>query len=167
MTMETPKELTQQCSSVQADGAAAPRKRHQSMATNLSSSEETPDPANMALDHNTLDQIAALEHQGSSKNLLETLINTYLDSTPVLLEQLRRVAHQKNSHGLREAAHRLQSRSANLGALTLASLSKELEIAARTNSTQNVGVMISKIEREYQRVSQALTEVLKTRNMTA
>ncbi len=165
ISMKDPEEAAEDFSSVEAHETAASRKRQHAMASTMSSSEEKPGPANITLDHNTLDQIAALEQQGSSKNLLGTLINTYLDTAPVLLEQLHRVAHQHNSEGLRETAHKLQSSSANLGALTLASLSKELEIAARTNSIQNATVMVSRIEREYQRVSHALTEVLKTRNI--
>lgn len=165
MEIAEPEELSEDRNSIEAYETATSRKRQYARTSTMSSSEEKSVPANITLDHNTLDQIASLEQQGSSKNLLETLINTYLDTTPVLLEQLHRVAHQNNSHGLRETAHKLQSSSANLGALTLASLSKELEIAARTNSIQNAIVMVSRIEREYQRVSHALTEVLKTRNI--
>jgi DNA-binding response OmpR family regulator/HPt (histidine-containing phosphotransfer) domain-containing protein len=167
MVMEAPQPVTDECNSVETCEIVGSRNEHDDMeAKPTSFSKVQSGPANVALDRNALEQIIELERRGSSKSLLETLVNTYLDTTPELLEQLHKGARQDNPKALRETAHRLQSSSANLGALTLANLCRKLEVKARTNSTRNAVEMVSHIEREYEKVRHGLTEVLKTRHVT-
>jgi HPt (histidine-containing phosphotransfer) domain-containing protein len=164
MKIEKPKRVSAECNSLETHEMVESRKMSADKTAPIDSAEEQPDPPGVVLDSNTLEQILAIERQGSSSNLLEKLINSYLDNTPELLKQLQEVAHHHNPQGLRETAHRLKSSSANLGAQALAKLCNELEVMAQANSTENAVEMTSRIKSEYEKVRLGLTEVLKTRN---
>jgi HPt (histidine-containing phosphotransfer) domain-containing protein len=165
--MEEPHSVTEMYDPGENSENVDSRKKRDHMAPTPSSfSAEKSGPANLSLDRKVLDQIIEVERRGASKSLLKTLVNTYLDTTPELLERLHKVARQDNPKALRETAHRLQSSSANLGALTLADMCRKLEVKARENSTRNAVEMVSHIAREYEKVRHGLTQVLKTRKVS-
>ena len=164
MKMEKPQRLTPEFDSLETYEIVESQNICLDKKVSPAATEVQPDQAGMVLDRNTLEQILALENQGSSSNLLEKLIKSYLDNTPELLEQLQKVAHRHNPQGLRETAHRLKSSSANLGAETMARLCNELEVMAQANSTENAIEMASRIKREYEKVKHGLTEVLRTKS---
>jgi len=61
---------------------------------------------------------------------------------------------------LRKTAHALKSSSANLGAMNLSSLLKELEAMGKLNTIDKAPELLAKIETEYGTVQAALREKL-------
>ena len=63
---------------------------------------------------------------------------------------------QGNADGLRNVAHTLKSSSANVGALGLAELCKELERMGKEGKFENLAEVLAGVEEEYKRVVEAL-----------
>lgn len=123
----------------------------------------TSDPAERSelsrhIDAGSLDQIRSLQGEDSS-GVLKKVINIYLENSPNLLETLKRSIEEKDAEAMWKTAHSFKSSSANLGALALASLCKELEEMGRLGSIQNTSVLLRKIEEEYDIVKTALRAV--------
>jgi HPt (histidine-containing phosphotransfer) domain-containing protein len=72
------------------------------------------------------------------------------------LEQLRGAADTGEREGLRTVAHTLKSSSANVGAVRLQKLCKELERVARAGPAPDAAAHVAVIEKEFAMVQAAL-----------
>ncbi|AFY81764.1 PAS domain S-box protein [Oscillatoria acuminata] len=88
--------------------------------------------------------------------MLSLIIGNYLEDAPEKLQEMQEAVAQGNPEGLRQAAHSMRSSSANLGALTLANLFKELENLGRAGTTTNAQTLLNQVEKEYENVIKAL-----------
>ncbi|HEY9830916.1 MAG TPA: Hpt domain-containing protein, partial [Stenomitos sp.] len=61
-----------------------------------------------------------------------------------------------DAQALRQSAHTLRSSSANLGAMNLSHLCKELERIGRAGTTTDASEWIVQVEAEYEKVKVAL-----------
>jgi len=111
------------------------------------------------IDRHALRNIAALQRPGSPP-VLPKVISMYLKSSGELLEKLARALEEGDAETTRRTAHTLKSSSANVGASRLASLSKQLEDAGRSNSLQKAGLLLEQIKAEHGQVVAALQEEL-------
>ena len=111
----------------------------------------------LPIDGKVLDNIRALQAPGGP-DLLSRVIRLYLSGSPKLLGDLREAAVRRDTEALRKASHSLKSSSANLGALTLSSLCKELEIHAREGRVDDAAEAVAGIEAEYGRVKSFLED---------
>ena len=101
-------------------------------------------PPATVFDINALESIRALQ-----PGLLPRIINLYFDSAPKLLADMRQALGQGDHVLLTRAAHTLKSSSANLGALQLTHLCKEMEMAARAQNLDQAPGRIADMEQEY------------------
>lgn len=113
------------------------------------------------LDRTALVQIRALQRPGST-DLTSKIINLYLDTSPDLIAKIRDAAVQRDSTNLWQAAHSLKSSSANLGALVLANLCKELEQRGREGRLENIERLLRELEMAYIQVREALRAELES-----
>jgi HPt (histidine-containing phosphotransfer) domain-containing protein len=113
-------------------------------------------PVTQAIDGKALDNIRALQRPGAP-NLVQKIITLYLNDAPHLVQSMREAVAAEDRGALQRAAHTLKSSSANLGALQLAELCKEMEVQARADRLVDPEQWISQIEREYARVRAALS----------
>ncbi len=111
------------------------------------------------LDVVVLENIRRMERNGSS-GLMARLIDLYQRNTATLLEQLRGAADAGEREGLRTAAHTLKSSSANMGAMRMQGLCKELEMMARAGPVPDARAYVAAIEQEFAMVRTALQEQL-------
>jgi two-component system, sensor histidine kinase and response regulator len=88
--------------------------------------------------------------------ILQRVVEFYLNSTPDLLQSLREAESGKDAMKLKAAAHRIKSSSANLGATKLADVCQELEMLGRTGSTEGALPLLAQVEEEYKLVREAL-----------
>jgi CheY-like chemotaxis protein/HPt (histidine-containing phosphotransfer) domain-containing protein len=88
--------------------------------------------------------------------MLSLIIGNYLEDAPERLQEIREAVAQGDPEGLRQGAHSMRSSSANLGALTLANLLKELENLGRAGTTANAQTLLTQVEKEYEKVIKAL-----------
>jgi len=107
------------------------------------------------LDRKALDGLRAI-NPARQRLILDRLIASYLEAAPRQVAALVRAAAAGDAPGLRHAAHDLKSSSANLGALRLAELARELEACGRSGSTAGAPALLPALERELARVRMAL-----------
>ncbi len=127
-----------------------------------STGSETPAPAGQpdaedssGIDRTVLDRIRAIEAQGST-GLFTTVITYYINESPGTIASLRKAVEANDAGTMQELAHSLKSASANVGALTVAELCKEMEMAGRAKTTQAGPELLLQIEREFGVASHAL-----------
>ena len=129
-------------------------------------SEETEQPAKEILaeevsqspsliEQSVLDALRELQMEGEP-DILTRIVEGYYTSSGPLVASLRKACDEHDLDGLQNAAHSLKSSSANVGAMTLSELCKELETACRNNTLENAADMVASIESEYILVRNAL-----------
>jgi HPt (histidine-containing phosphotransfer) domain-containing protein len=106
-----------------------------------------------------LNAIRALSSD-QGEQLLQRVVHAFIDDTPSHLHSLRHAIDAVDTSGMRKAAHSLKSSSANVGADTLASLCKELEHLARTDTTEGAASLLQEAEQEFQSVRDSLSAIL-------
>jgi CheY-like chemotaxis protein/HPt (histidine-containing phosphotransfer) domain-containing protein len=100
--------------------------------------------------------LAQLEAAVGDPRFVRELISTFLNDAPALVGTLRSSLEQRDLEELRRAAHTLKSNGRTFGATTLATLSEELERSAQTGALGDAAELVSRTEREYARVEDAL-----------
>jgi CheY-like chemotaxis protein/two-component sensor histidine kinase len=108
-----------------------------------------------ALDKRMLENIRAIQKDGEP-SIVERIIAIYLQTTPKLIQDMRAALAASDARLMKKAAHSLKSSSANVGAIKLSEISKDIEIIGRTGSIQGSETLIKEIEREYQEVEKSL-----------
>jgi len=107
------------------------------------------------LDENVLNQIRALQGPGRG-DLLRKVAELYLSNTPSLLDSLRKAVAANDPEAMYKAAHALKSSSANLGAVSLAEVAKDLELRGRRRSLEGVSELLARAEENYGEVKKQL-----------
>jgi signal transduction histidine kinase/CheY-like chemotaxis protein/HPt (histidine-containing phosphotransfer) domain-containing protein len=108
-----------------------------------------------ALDPSILDDLRALENP-DCPTLVADVVHTYVDSSSELLADLRAAVADQNAEGVAQSAHALKSSSANVGALPLATLCRELEAMGREDDLSGAKDLFESLLIEYQRAIAAL-----------
>ena len=89
---------------------------------------ETPPISNEVIDQKALDNIRSL---GSGNELLRKVLQAYLSTAPKLIEEYSRGLASGNVEQVHRAVHTLKSSSANVGAVRLSDLCKQIEAQVR------------------------------------
>jgi CheY-like chemotaxis protein/HPt (histidine-containing phosphotransfer) domain-containing protein len=103
------------------------------------------------IDKSALDRIKAVQQPGMP-DLVEKVINLYINDAQSLCRNIHEAVGSGDPQALNKAAHSLKSSSANVGAVKLASLCKELETLGRANTIGNAHELVNQMDSEYQRV---------------
>lgn len=90
---------------------------------------------------------------------VDRLIDIFLEDCPRLIEALENAASGPDYVGLRDAAHSLKSSSANLGAMSLSTAARRIELAAREQALERPAVAVALVANEFQRARQALRKL--------
>ena len=119
-----------------------------------------PQESEAAVEHSVinqaaLDNIRQLQRPGKP-DLLEKMVSLYMDDSPGVLNALREAIDGGNAEQVRMLAHRFKSGSANLGALELADLCKEMEEKGRNNDLDDALTLLARIENGFKLASKAL-----------
>jgi len=101
---------------------------------------------------------AIRELAGDTPDLLNQIVQMYLETAPALIVKLRAALAASDLTGVRSAAHSLKSSSANLGAVQLAQLCSKLEAAARAGSLAGDLPDATQVEKAYEQARAALIE---------
>jgi signal transduction histidine kinase/CheY-like chemotaxis protein/HPt (histidine-containing phosphotransfer) domain-containing protein len=108
-----------------------------------------------SIDCSALERLRALQREGKP-DIVAEVIHQYFEHTPALLKSMQEAASQGDSDGLQTAAHSLKSSSANLGAMKLASLCKDIETKARAKDINRIDFRVGDVHSEYEKVKDAL-----------
>jgi len=110
------------------------------------------------IDYRYLDNIRSLQRDGGP-DILGRVLHSYLCESPRTIEQLGTAVDADNREVIRAVAHRFKSGSANVGALRLAEICRELENNASTDTVSEKMIILTRLEKEYEAVKVALTAV--------
>jgi signal transduction histidine kinase/CheY-like chemotaxis protein len=111
------------------------------------------------IDPKALQMIKDLQMEGEPSILLN-VVQAYIKSTKDSIAQLYEKLPDPPFEDVQVFAHTLKSSSANVGALHLSRISKELEFGCRDKSINNIDPYIESIEVEFKKVKSALEEEL-------
>jgi len=114
------------------------------------------------LDRSALDRLAVLQTAGKNETL-KKIIALYFDQSERLIEALRGAVAGKDAAAMAGAAHTFKSSSACLGAVSLAAMCSELEMAGRNQGLTGAEEILATLEREYPRVRAFLEGYADTR----
>lgn len=114
--------------------------------------------ASSPIDHAVLDGIRGLQQEGDP-SLVARLVGLYLDDSGAQMETLRSGVKQADAEAVHRAAHSLKSSSANVGAIKLSGLLKEMEAMARAKDLRMAGEALAEIETEYEAARAALSRL--------
>jgi len=102
-----------------------------------------------------LEQIYAIQKNGTS-DLLNKVINIFLKDAPERIKTIRDALMSGDASVVQRTAHSLKSSSANVGAVHMSFLCKEIESMGRANTITHVAELLSQVETEYEAVEAAL-----------
>jgi len=112
-----------------------------------------PDTMSDAVDMAVLTSFEEVQGEGEPDLVVE-LIDLYLEDTPHRVVAIREALAKRDGLSLERAAHGLKGSSASLGAGQVAVLCEELELIAHDLSSRRVEVVLTRLEREFERVRQ-------------
>ncbi len=126
-----------------------------SIETDSISGAETTDNAHMTGLIN--DIRSSLENLTEGDTALsEELLNTYVETSLPLIEQLQSKLQQQQAEGVEHAAHSLKSSSASIGCKVLSQHSKDIELQSRMGDLSGLGSKVATLTQEYVLVLKAL-----------
>ncbi|MDP5170751.1 MAG: Hpt domain-containing protein [Bacteroidia bacterium] len=105
------------------------------------------------LDSETREQLMDLM-DGEHDEIID-LIDTLIETNPMYIEELEASLATQDSNGVRNAAHALKSAFAQIGALAMASILKEIEHAGRVGDISGVPALWESAKKEGEKVAQA------------
>jgi CheY-like chemotaxis protein len=106
------------------------------------------------LDQEALDML--LEVVGGEWELLEELIDSFLEEAPPLLSKMSDALDNNDSTAIRLTAHTLKSSGNDFGATKFAQLCQQLEDLGQSGRMDGSPVLVEQIMSEYERVKNAL-----------
>ena len=107
------------------------------------------------LDRSVIEGI--LELQGSGEpGLFAELTDLFLEATPPQLEKIREAFEKGDTETLKRTAHTLKGSAGNMGARRMSELCEELQGLGDPGETTRAPEMIEELEREFDRVREAL-----------
>jgi PAS domain S-box-containing protein len=93
---------------------------------------------------------------GSDTDLMDRIINLYLQTAPQHMQELRDAVLRKDARALSRTAHTFKSSCAQLGAERLAELCNRLDMLGREGSLTGAERIIEEMEKEYGQVNAVL-----------
>ncbi len=109
----------------------------------------------VAVDATVLQQFVAFLGSGGDE-VAHELISIYLADTPDKLQAIRQGLEQCDNNEVLRLAHTLKTSSAQIGAIGLSRLCRELEARMRQDALESVQDLVERIEAEYERVEAEL-----------
>ncbi len=108
-----------------------------------------------SIDTASLNNIRKLKGVGGDK-LVKRVVDLYLSSSSMLVEDLRVGLLQSNAEAVRQGAHALKSSSENVGACALATLSQKLEEMGRSGELLDTEKYKGELDKLYPKTVLAL-----------
>ncbi len=120
-----------------------------------SKGKDSGNEAPACIDRGVLQSLQDLQIEGEP-SIVRQVVETYLADAVPLISQLKQALSDNDGAVLQRAAHTLKSSSANVGALGLSEISRELEMNCRNNSFDDAARLVAAIESAFEEVRGAL-----------
>ena len=95
----------------------------------------------------------------SGDEFINELIDTFLEDSPTLIEEIRTSLATNRADTFRRAAHSMKSNAATFGASQLAALAKELEMLGKENKLHETGDRLQLLEEAFASVRDELQDL--------
>ncbi len=105
-----------------------------------------------------LDLSALMARVENDLDLLDEMIELFLDSSPLLLAEIGAGIVHRDSQTVERAAHALKGAMQNMGATTAAQAAAKLEYVGRTGELAEADALLSGLKHEYHILASALSE---------
>ena len=90
------------------------------------------------------------EMQDLMDDALPAFIETYLDNSPKLLEQIEQAVAEEDAESIFQSAHQLKGGSGSIGAMTVFQLAKEIEVIAKEGGLgEPLGALFDELKSAY------------------
>ena len=109
------------------------------------------------IDFALLDGYKELQVPGEP-DLRVILVETYLEEAEGIIKRAVDAVGERDAAGIADAAHALKSSSANVGAVVMARLSKEIEADAKSGMLDDIDDRSAKLERAYRQTARQYRE---------
>jgi HPt (histidine-containing phosphotransfer) domain-containing protein len=116
-----------------------------------------PDDIQHSIDPMILESILEMVG-GGQPGETNDFINSYLADAAVLLDTIQQAFNQQNGKELVQSAHTLKSTSAQVGAVRLAELCRQIEEMAKEDAFESIDGLSEQVKDEYERVKIAMGE---------
>ncbi|MDB6152462.1 MAG: rpfC [Chthoniobacteraceae bacterium] len=103
-----------------------------------------------------VDRAVLLEELGDDQELLESIVEIFLESTPELLVKLREAVAAEDAELLEKTAHCLKDSVAQFGAARALELTQQLESAGNRKAMTQAGSILRALDREMEQVRNAI-----------
>ena len=115
----------------------------------------------VSVDRSVLSALRDLQVEGKP-DILDRIINAYLKSSEPLIAGMQEALAANEFDVIQNAAHSLKSSSANVGAIKLFEINKELEMNCKNDLLENVTDLVLSIESEFVHVKDALNREIQS-----
>jgi len=105
------------------------------------------------------------ELRGSVGEVVDSMIEAFLEDTPVYLQSIKNAYAQKDAQQVRELAHTIKGSACNFGALEVIRLSKLLEQLGSSDDIDGASSLISELLEAFEELRKELREVLYKNNV--
>ena len=124
--------------------------------------ETTEDPRadGFEFDEHALERVRRL-HRPDGTNMLDHALALFDTTSAEALASMHDALERSDAPALRFAAHKLKSSCANLGAVAMASMCRELEQRAQAGKVARCDVLVAEIEEQRRRVTGWIEERLR------
>ena len=113
------------------------------------------------LNHNTLDNIRALSGE-DNEDLLSQIIEIFLADIPEQLEILETACAENDFNTIKSISHSMKSASANLGAMRISAIFKELERESSDDNPEFITELLKELKGEFKILSPLLKKIIST-----
>ncbi len=110
-------------------------------------------------DSSIFDRDGLLERLGGDEEFLTEMVVLFLKETPEQIKSIATAIENQDSNETRKTAHTLKGASANIGAVELASVAKELEFSAKDDNISSASEIFSALVRKYHRLEEIMREI--------
>jgi two-component system, sensor histidine kinase and response regulator len=116
-----------------------------------------------ALDRDRLAALTELDEDGQGSSLLTRLAAAFLTGAPADLAGLRAAVARGDAAAVGDVAHHLKGAAATLGSGAVVGLCEDIELLAGADALATAGGLLGRLERELDRVRDALAAVVPER----
>jgi len=107
-----------------------------------------------------MDMVAYAELKEIMEEVLDEIIEAYLETIPGMLETLQTQIQNKNTDQVFEIAHLIKSSSSSIGAVGMAKTAEIIELAGREGTIDNIAPHMEELKLQYKEVESFLTAEL-------
>jgi two-component system sensor histidine kinase/response regulator len=99
---------------------------------------------------------ALLQRVEGDEELLEEMLNIFLEYTPQQLQEISQALKSGDAPGLQGKAHSIKGAAASISAEAVQEAAGQLEQAGKNYDLEQAGVILETLNREFSRLTEAL-----------